>query len=141
MYTRSYPRQEPRKEPPPAENAFLNAPARRVLNENDIPKGYSGTAILRENESHSEIRENPTPPVRERAKPQGVSHVTRAIRLKAATKITPSLLHDPNIPETESENECENEKGSDTDCHGAFPKRESLISDSCQKECCDTDRK
>ena len=91
LYTRSYPRQEPKKESPSIDNTLNIAPPHRVLSESEIPKGYSGTAILRESDgeqTHTEKAEGfPKAPEVVSSAPQ-----IRMRRLKTATKIPPSLL-------------------------------------------------
>ena len=138
MYTRSYPRQEQRKEPPPNESIFTSAPARRVLSENDIPKGYSGTAILRESEPPLQAVNTPLPPVQEHSAPPRDAPITRVRRLKTATKISPSLLHRPVA--TESEPECETEKQCDADCPVALSECDRQRQESREKEYCDGER-
>lgn len=88
MYTRSYPKQENTRVPPPPPEETPLAPTRQTLSEESIPAGYCGTAILRE-------REPEEAPRGEARNTTGISapkySVSRARRLKVSTKVTPSL--------------------------------------------------
>lgn len=109
MYTRSYPRQEQKKAPPPPVEPFNTSPPHKIFTENEIPEGYSGTAILRENESASQTHESSAQNTDYSAYASPHCDHSRAKKFKVATKITPSLWRsDGNGSATERENsECE----------------------------------
>ncbi len=91
LYTRSYPRQENKKNSSPPEQTFNTPPPHKILNESEIPAGYSGTAVLRENEAvntaKAEITGNETSSAYD--SPQRTQ--IHAKKFKIATKITPNL--------------------------------------------------
>ncbi len=161
LYTRSYPRQENKKEFSPPEQPFNTSPPRKVLTENEIPEGYSGTAILRENDNAKTVREEPCGDAHSTAHISPSRAQIHTKKFKVATKITPSLWRDgedkTDTPVCEKQKEqlydvlCEEtvaegrKKGiayTDYQKNAAFEDtencdslRENAENDACKKEC------
>jgi hypothetical protein len=121
LYTRNYQRREERDIPKPPEAPLNNI----SVSAENIPEGYSGTAMLRE-------KDTPIPPlisnedILMKAESLPPLPPLRTRKFKVRAKISPSLLH----PDSCEENGCASENATETQEH----KSEAITCDTSSKE-------
>lgn len=93
MYTRSYPRQDQKKNLSPPKEVLDIAPPQRILTENEIPQGYSGTAVLRENNAPASSQREATQSTATPVYNSPDNAQIHARKFKVATKTSPLLWH------------------------------------------------